>query len=94
MANKVRVNGIYVYDPVLLDRFDSRTSLRKGDMVKVVNLPGCPSANTMGHCHVVNPETAKFIGLVCCNSLVKITSDRARSIIEELKAEYAKAVAQ
>ena len=94
MANKVRVNGIYVYDPVLLDQFDSRTPLRKGDTVKVVNLPGCPKANTMGHCHVVDPETGKFIGLVCCNSLVKATSDRARSIIAELKAEYAKAVAQ
>lgn len=89
---KVRVNGTYVYDPVMLDVVDGRTSLRKGDMVKVVNLPGCPPANTMGHCHVADPETGKFIGLVCCNSLVKVTSDRARAIIAELKAQYSEHV--
>jgi hypothetical protein len=66
---RVRATKIYRYNPVLLDRCDARTNLAKGDLVRVVNLPGCPRANTMGHCHVANPETGKFIGLVCCNSL-------------------------
>jgi hypothetical protein len=66
---KVKANATYRYNPVLLDQFDSRTSLQKGDLVRVVNLPGCPRANTMGHCHVADPTTGHFIGLVCCNSL-------------------------
>ena len=66
---KVRANAIYRYNPVLLDQIDGRTSLKTGDLVRVVNLPGCPRANTMGHCHVADPNTGHFIGLVCCNSL-------------------------
>jgi len=27
----------------------------------------------MGHCHVADPNTGHFIGLVCCNSLEPIT---------------------
>jgi hypothetical protein len=66
---KVKANAIYRYNPVLLDQVDGRTSLKTGDLVRVVNLPGCPRANTMGHCHVADPNTGRFIGLVCCNSL-------------------------
>src|SRR6266849_3575205 len=71
MRMKVRVNHLYRFDPVLLDRFDGRTNLQPGDVVKVVNLPGCPKAGTMGHCHVATPD-GEFIGLVCCNSLTPI----------------------
>jgi hypothetical protein len=70
---KVKVNAIYRYNPVLLDRIDGRTNLQEGDLVRVVNLPGCPRANTMGHCHVADPNTGRFIGLVCCNSLEPVT---------------------
>jgi len=66
---RVRVNSVYVYHPNLLDTIDGRTSLKSGDLVRVVNLHGCPKANTMGHCHVSDPLTGTFIGLVCCNSL-------------------------
>jgi len=38
--------------------------------VQVVNLRGCPKANTMGHCHV-NDADGRFAGLVCTSSLVK-----------------------
>ena len=68
---KVRANALYRYDPVLLDQIDGRTSLQPGDVVKVVNLPGCPKAGTMGHCHVATPQ-GEFIGLVCCNSLTPV----------------------
>ena len=66
---KVRANAVYRYNPVPLDQIDGRTSLNTGDLVQVVNLPGCPRANTMGHCHVADPNTGNFIGLVCANSL-------------------------
>jgi hypothetical protein len=44
--------------------------LVKGDIVKVVNLYGCPKANTMGQCHVEN--NGVFMGMVNTNSLEKI----------------------
>lgn len=69
---KVRVGAKYVYDPVLIDITDGRTNLKKGDVVKVINLPGCPKANTMGHCYVGDAATGKFIGMVCTNSLTPL----------------------
>jgi hypothetical protein len=66
---KVRVGKLYRYDPALIDIIDGRTSLRKGDVIRVKNLPGCPPANTMNHCYVVDPDTDAFIGMVCCGSL-------------------------
>lgn len=74
---KVRAGSKYVYSPVLIDKIDGRTGLVEGDVVQVVNLRGCPPANTMGHCHVnavasVHCENGKFAGLVCCNSLVPL----------------------
>ena len=68
-TNRVRVNSLYIYHANLLDRTDGRTSLKDGDLVRVVNLYGCPKANTMGHCYVAEPSTGKFIGMVHCNSL-------------------------
>ena len=67
---KVRAGKSYKYNPNGWDVFDPKTNLSKGDIVTVVNLPGCPKANTMGCCHV-NFE-GKFIGLVSCNSLTTV----------------------
>jgi len=66
---KVRVNQILVYHPNMLDAIDGRTSLKSGDLVKVINMPGCPKANVMGHCYVGDVATGKFIGMVHTNSL-------------------------
>jgi hypothetical protein len=66
---KVRAGSVYIYHPNLLDIADARTSLKSGDSVRVVNLPGCPKANTMGHAHVEDVNTGAFIGLVHTNSL-------------------------
>jgi hypothetical protein len=86
MSNfKVRVNSVYVYHPNLLDRIDGRTNLQSGDTVRVVNLHGCPKANTMGHCHVADTKTGEFIGLVHCNSL-----HTKQEYIDYLKREIAK----
>ena len=68
---KVRANTVYVYRPCLLDVTDARTNLKAGDLVRVKNLHGCPPCNTMGHAHIVHPETGEFIGLVCTGSLSK-----------------------
>ena len=68
-TRKVRVGKVYEYQPVMLDVVDGRTPLKAGDWVKVIRVPGCPPPGTMGHCHVGNLESGKFIGLVCCNSL-------------------------
>jgi hypothetical protein len=64
---KVRANTEYIYYPNALDRIDGRTTLLPGDIVKVVNLPGCPKANTMNHAHV--ELNGLFMGLVSTGSL-------------------------
>ena len=73
--NKVRVGSIYKYEPVGIDRFNPPVgNPQEGDLLKVVNLFGCPPANTMGHCYVNFVDTGdnkKFAGMVCTNSLIK-----------------------
>ncbi len=78
---KVRAGSIYLYDPVLMDVADPPYGHpERGELLKVVNLHGCPKANTMNHCHVNFARTSRtpkgrhrkagdFAGLVCCNSL-------------------------
>ncbi len=65
---RVRVGSKYRFEPVMLDRLHPPYNVRPGDIVRVVNLHGCPKANTMGHCHVEHFDGA-FGGLVCTNSL-------------------------
>jgi hypothetical protein len=72
--NKVRVNSKYTYQPVGMDVWSPCTTLKAGDVVTVVNLRGCPPANTMGMCYV--NFNGKFAGLVLCNSLQKITKGK------------------
>ena len=73
---RVRAGSVYVYNPAGMDHWDARTDLKEGDQVRVINLPGCPRANVMGHCHVVNPETGRFIGLVLTASLDTVAEYR------------------
>ena len=74
MANqRVRVNSIYKYDPVLFDLLNGPADLPVGTIVRVINLYGAPKANTMGMCYVGNVKTRKFIGMVCTNSLIPAT---------------------
>ena len=66
--NRVRVGSQYRFDPNLFDILNPPFGeVKKGDLVTVVNLPGCPSANTMGMCHIA--KDGKFAGMVCANSL-------------------------
>ena len=68
---KVRVGSKYLYDPTFMDAYaPASKGLKFGDIVEVVNLFGCPKANTMGQCYVrLNGE---FRGMVSTNSLVPI----------------------
>lgn len=84
MTNRVRANATYIYSPNMLDKIDGRTDLREGEEVRVVNLPGCPKANTMGHAHVQRLD-GSWGGLVHTNSL-----HTKKDYIAFLKEEIAK----
>jgi hypothetical protein len=69
---KVRVNSIYRFNPNGWDRFDARGELKPGDLVKVVNIHGCPPANTMGQCYVrLVGDSSKAFQMVSTGSLDK-----------------------
>ena len=88
MTNKVRVGSEYIFYPNMLDKIDGRTRITPGAIVKVVNMPGCPPANTMGHCYVANRVTGEFLGMVSTNSLYKF-ADR-QLVIDAIKADVAR----
>lgn len=67
---KVRKGSVYTYNPVLMDQLDPPYNINAGDAVKVIQLPGCPGPNVMGHCHVAHLN-GDFAGLVHVNSLIK-----------------------
>ena len=71
MATKrVRVGQKFIYRPNLFDILKGPEDLKAGDRVQVVNLHGCPPANTMGMCYVKRVDVdEKFVGMVCTNSL-------------------------
>jgi len=78
---RVKANSKYFFYPVPIDRINARAmSLFKlGDHVRVINLYGCPPANTMGLCYIVPADAKKDdkghwdkeFAMVCCNSLEK-----------------------
>ena len=82
---KVRVGSLYAYKPVGFDLFDPCTNLTDGEIVRVINLHGCPRANTMGHCHVAYPDAlaGDFIGLVLCNSLIPVKREGKKYYLNE-----------
>jgi hypothetical protein len=66
---RVRVGGIYKYTGNgLFDALDGHP-VTPGTLVKVINLPGAPKANTMGHCYIGDVSTGKFLALVQTASL-------------------------
>jgi hypothetical protein len=66
---RVRVGGSYRFIPVLFDKLNPPAAMNvpEGAIVTVVNLPGCPRANTGGMCHI--QYQGRFAGMVCTNSL-------------------------
>jgi hypothetical protein len=71
---RVTAGREYFYFPNRLDVLDARTTLVPGSLVRVVNLPGCPRANTMQHAHV--EFRGSFAGLVHTNSLHSLKDAR------------------
>jgi hypothetical protein len=68
---RVRVGSKYRFHRAGWDLFDGKFPLDDGAIVKVVNLPGAPPANTMGHAYIVS-ATGDFLGLVSTNSLTPL----------------------
>ncbi len=68
---RVRVNSIYRFNPNGWDRLRACGDLVKsGDLVRVINLPGCPPANTMGQCYVrLVGDSSKAFQMVSTGSL-------------------------
>lgn len=64
---RVTVGKRYRFEPVPFDRINPPFGAVAGDIVTVINLPGCPKANTMGMCYVA--KDGQFAGMVCTNSL-------------------------
>ena len=70
---RVRVGSKYRYERAGYDLFDSKAAeIAPGSVVKVINLPGAPPANTMGHCYVADPVTGDFLGMVDTLSLTPL----------------------
>ena len=80
---RVKANSLYRFVPVLIDRCDKPFNVEENDIVRVVNLHGCPKANTMGHCHVEHLG-GDFAGLVCCNSLVPL-NEAEKQIVRQAR---------
>ena len=73
---RVRVNSLYRFHAVFIDR---DVPCENGSIVRVINMPGCPKANTMNHCYIEHLG-GEFIQLVCCNSLQTLTSYERKSV--------------
>lgn len=68
---KVRTGSIYTWVACMLDTLHpSVTRIADGTKVRVVNIKGCPPANTMNHCYAETLDGV-WLGLVCCSSLYK-----------------------
>ena len=85
---KVRAGSSYIFYPNFLDRVDGRLNQRviPGQIVTVVNLPGCPPANTMDHAHI--KLDGIFAGLVHTNSLYRLSD--APLVITAIKSDIAR----
>ncbi len=88
---RVIAGHTYHYVPVMLDKLHPPLAvglghLQFGDIVRVVNLPGCPRANTMGHAHF-DVNGGGFGGLCCTNSLLTKSEyvDYLRMRVEEIE---------
>lgn len=58
---KVRANATYYFDPSMMDSIEPKIMnlFKRGDKVRVINLHGCPPANTMGCCYIVPADAVK-----------------------------------
>ena len=75
---RVRVGRLYTYEANGMDQFHPvpGNTLKKGDVVKVVNLPSAPKANTMGQCYV--DKDGEFSCMVSTSSLTPHKPEKKR----------------
>jgi hypothetical protein len=76
---RVRVNTLYT---VNLNGWDilrpcQGNNLKNGQVVRVINLPAAPPANTMGQCYVADLD-GKFLCMVSTGSLQPLTADQKK----------------
>jgi hypothetical protein len=77
---RVRVGSLYYFHRAGWDLIDpKRVDICEGTLVRVINMRGCPPANTMGHCFVERAATKEFLGLVCTASLQPVKQRKAGS---------------
>lgn len=72
---KVKAGCWYEYQPAMWDVVMPKTALQPGQVVQVIDLPGYPRANTIGHCYVQYRDGC-FGGLVCVASLKRCSGPR------------------
>jgi len=72
--DKVRVNTKYRFNPNVFDQLMPTSTLtaEPGDIVKVINLPLAPKANTMGQCYIEDAQ-GNFAGMVSIHSLDRLS---------------------
>jgi len=70
---RVKANTKYKFNPCVLDILQPTSTLtaNAGDVVKVINLPMAPKANTMGQCYIEDMQ-GNFVGMVSVHSLDKL----------------------
>lgn len=67
---RVRRNAVYRFVPAGWDiAMPQHYTAVSGQLVRVIALPGAPPPNTMGHCHIEDSVTRKFLGMVSTASL-------------------------
>src|SRR5215831_10206964 len=68
---RVTVGSFYTYNAAGFDVFRpcAGNTLEDGHIVRVIDLPSAPRANTMGQCYVADPYTCKFLCMVSTASL-------------------------
>jgi hypothetical protein len=78
---KVFAGKPYIYTPGgLFDLCSPASTATAGQRVRVVNLHGCPRANTMGQCYIEDAATGEFLGMVCTSSLTPAPKVRKQCV--------------
>lgn len=63
---------LYKFEPVGMDIFMPKTTIKPGTLVVKTQLHGAPKNGVMGQCYIADPETNEFLGMVCVKSLRKL----------------------
>lgn len=68
---RVRKGSIYIFRPCGWDiAMPQHYDAIVGQRVRIIQLPGAPAPNTMGHCHIESVHGV-FLGMVSTSSLTK-----------------------